>query len=99
LETFVGPCPPGMEARHLDGNKFNNNLYNLEWTTRSINATDRTRHGTNIFAKLNNNKAKEIRELRSKGMTLIKLSIKFNVGISAIWSVIHNKTWKYTDEP
>ncbi len=99
LMAFKGLCPDGMEARHLDGNRLNNNIKNLEWPTRSINATDKTRHGTNIFVKLDNKKAKEIRKLRSDGMTLIKLATKFNVGISTIWSVIHNETWKYINEP
>ena len=37
LETFIGPCPPGMEANHKDGNKYNSDVDNLEWVTRSEN--------------------------------------------------------------
>ena len=29
LETFVGPCPLGMQCRHLDGNRSNNEVDNL----------------------------------------------------------------------
>lgn len=29
LETFVGPCPDGLECCHKDGNKSNNDLSNL----------------------------------------------------------------------
>jgi hypothetical protein len=46
LEAFVGPCPDGMEARHLDGNLRNNHISNLAWSTRSENAKDRVAHGT-----------------------------------------------------
>lgn len=46
LENFVGPCPPGMECRHLDGDSTNNRLNNLAWGTRLQNASDRIRHGT-----------------------------------------------------
>lgn len=46
LELFVGPCPEGMECRHLDGDKTNNQLSNLRWGTRSENVRDKTRHGT-----------------------------------------------------
>lgn len=44
LETFVGSCPPGMECRHLDGNKLNNNLDNLIWGTHQENAQDNVKH-------------------------------------------------------
>jgi hypothetical protein len=46
LETFVGPCPEGMEARHLDGDKGNPALSNLAWGTRAENREDQRRHGT-----------------------------------------------------
>lgn len=46
LETFVGPCPEGMECRHLDGNPANNRLENLCWGTPTENVADARRHGT-----------------------------------------------------
>lgn len=46
LETFVGPCPPGMEACHNDGNPANNHVSNLRWDTGSSNMLDKRRHGT-----------------------------------------------------
>lgn len=45
LETFVGPCPDGMECRHVDGNQMNNWLSNLKWGTSQENAEDRVRQG------------------------------------------------------
>lgn len=47
LETFVGPCPPGMECCHNDGNPCNNPVSNLRWDTRTANSLDAVRHGTN----------------------------------------------------
>jgi hypothetical protein len=46
VEAFIGPCPPGLEIRHLDGNPANNALSNLRYGTRSENGMDRVRHGT-----------------------------------------------------
>lgn len=46
LETFVGPCPEGLQCRHFDGVPDNCNLENLEWNTQSVNQRDRDRHGT-----------------------------------------------------
>jgi len=45
LEAFVGPCPPGMECCHNDGDPTNNVVTNLRWDTPSANARDRVRHG------------------------------------------------------
>jgi hypothetical protein len=46
LEAFVGPCPSGMECRHLDGDVNNNNLQNLVWGTHLQNMRDSIKHGT-----------------------------------------------------
>lgn len=46
LEAFVGPNPPGMEARHLlDNDPGNNHVANLAWGTHQENIDDRGRHG------------------------------------------------------
>lgn len=44
---FHGERPsPDHEVRHLDGNPMNNHASNLAWGTRSENAIDRIKHGT-----------------------------------------------------
>jgi hypothetical protein len=44
LTTFVGPCPPGMQARHLNGVPNYNWLDNLEWNTPGVNVVDKKHH-------------------------------------------------------
>lgn len=46
LMTFVGPCPEGMEACHLDGDVLNNGVENLRWDTHESNMGDKKEHGT-----------------------------------------------------
>ena len=50
LEAFVGPCPEGMKARHLDDVPYNNILSNLKWGTSSENQYDSVRNGTHSNA-------------------------------------------------
>jgi hypothetical protein len=49
--AFVGPCPDGMEVRHLDSNPANNALSNLTYGTRAENAQDRVQNGTDNNAR------------------------------------------------
>jgi hypothetical protein len=51
LAAFVGPCPEGMEVRHLDGNPANTRLANLRYGTHSENELDKVRHGTHHEAR------------------------------------------------
>ena len=44
-ETFIGPCPPGQEVRHLNDVKHDNRLVNLAYGTRKENKADEKRNG------------------------------------------------------
>ena len=46
LAAFVGPCPEGMEVRHLNGIPGDNRLVNLAYGTSSENKRDMIAHGT-----------------------------------------------------
>lgn len=45
-QAFHGNRPPGTEAAHTDGNRFNNCASNIRWATPKENAYDKTLHGT-----------------------------------------------------
>ena len=51
LEAFIGPRPPGMVVRHLDGNPRNNQVGNLAWGTQSQNRLDTVAHKTDPNAR------------------------------------------------
>jgi hypothetical protein len=81
LEAFRGPCPAGMESRHLDNDETNNCLGNLVYGTRRDQFDDQVRAGTdtrgerNGAAKLTNAQAVRIRERLAageKGSTLAR---------------------------
>lgn len=100
LLTFVGPCPPGMECRHLDGNPANNNLENLCWGTKKQNGEDRVRHGrtargtNNGASKLTERRVIRIRRLYSTGrFSQRRLARRFGINQTSIRDVIVRKTW------
>lgn len=51
LEAFKGSCPPGLQARHLDGIRIHCAPDNLEWGTGSENTLDQVEHGTHHEAR------------------------------------------------
>ena len=36
-ECYIGPCPDGYEVDHIDGNKTNNHISNLQYLTKEEN--------------------------------------------------------------
>lgn len=106
LEAFVGPCPEGMECRHLDGNKLNNKLENLCWGTHSENMQDKMEHGNHYqpdnkgskhpLSKLNEKQIRIIKYLlKTNYLTQIEISKIFEVNKSTINDIKMHKTWTH----
>lgn len=95
LETFVGPCPLGMECRHLDSDKSNNNLNNLVWNTHYRNTEDRTLRGTFVGnRKLSGYKVSWIKQLLDAGrFTHRRIARVFGVSKPTVESIRYGKTW------
>lgn len=103
LEAFVGPCPPGLEACHNDGDPTNNRVSNLRWDTRESNIVDSINHGTfrrargsrQGRAKLTESDIPMIRELHHQGMTLKDIASHFGVTHQNIRMIISGRTWTH----
>lgn len=103
LESFVGPCPKGMQSRHFpDRDPSNNKLTNLSWSTQSVNQQDRKIHNTvtalrgeeNGNAKLTNKEVRDIRRSFRPGIRgeLARLGRIYNVTRANIHHIVNNKT-------
>ena len=101
-KAFI-PNPLGLpEVNHIDGNRLNNNVWNLEWTDRIGNIRHAIKIGlmnssgeNNKNHKLTQKQVNEIREaLKIKKVGIgIELSKKYNVSRSVISNIKNNKRW------
>jgi len=105
LETFIGPRPPGMECRHLNGIRTDNRLENLRWGTSQENNDDQIKHGTRLnrargfkngMTKLNEKQVRVIKYLlKTNYLTQKEIGEIFDVNKKTIGAIKRNKTWKY----
>jgi len=105
LETFYpkdGYNRNKLDVNHIDGNTSNNNLSNLEWSTRSENMKHAFRIGLishkgerHNCSKLTMNEVLSIRELLKNNYPRKLLSKIYNVKIGTIHDIALRRSWKH----
>jgi hypothetical protein len=99
LEAVTGPCPPGMEARHLNGKRHDNRSRNLAWGTPQQNSADKRVHGTancgtqNPNAKLTWDQVREIRAMVRAGALQKQAVKRFGVSPMTVSRIIRGEAW------
>ena len=105
LEAFVGPCPPGQEARHLNDDPSEDALHNIAWGTHAENMFDIHRNGTrynkgesNGYAKLYKCEAEEIYKLVMLKIRHRIIGKMFNVDTSVVTRIGKKQAWRSIHE-
>lgn len=103
LESFLGPCPPGMEVRHFPDRRGSNcKLSNLSYASHQVNCADQVFHNTlrigsmNGRSKIDEVEAAKIVEYYSSGdFTQEELGTMFGMSFRAIGYIVSGRTWSH----
>lgn len=108
-ETFITNWCNHPQVNHVDCDKTNNRMYNLEWCTNSQNQIHATKNGLNklhlhrvAYSEEKNGRSlltkEQVSEIKQKYIpykySAKKLSKEYNVSESCITHILNNTSWK-----
>ena len=98
-EAFLDNPDCKRTVNHIDGDKRNNSLSNLEWATYSENTQHAHDHGLarapRAHLKLNEADARMVKGLHKAGMTNTLMARLLGVSQVSISQIVTGKTFKY----
>ena len=94
LLTFKGPCPHGLEIRHLNGIPSDNFLENIIYGTRRENILDVYAIGK-AWRILTAEKALEIRSAINSGEKISLIAKRFNVSLDIVYKMRSGVTYSW----
>jgi hypothetical protein len=103
-EEFIPNPLNKLEVNHINGNKLDNRVENLEWMTRQENMTHayenglvRILKGSEIGTSILNEE--QVKEIRSKFIprvySRVKLAKEYNISEATIKDILYKRTWTH----
>jgi hypothetical protein len=103
--TFIDNPDNKPQVNHIDGNKRNNHVSNLEWMTQfenmrhAVNANLSPKGETSYLAKLKEEDILKIRLAAESGIKRSELVKMYKVNSGAISGILLGRTWKHVGGP
>ena len=88
-------------VNHVDGNKSNNHISNLEWVTNAENRSHAGKIGLmkkrddHPASKITNRQALAIKSLLASGYGSTDISRRLNISIHIVFDIKRNRTWRH----
>ncbi len=104
--AFVPNPENKPQVNHIDGNKLNNNDWNLEWNTNSENQLHAYRLGLqnkkgerNSNTVLTDADVTNIKLRYNSGLKISEVCQELNVNLSIVRQIIYGRTWRSNTTP
>ncbi|PZQ55753.1 MAG: HNH endonuclease [Novosphingobium pentaromativorans] len=101
-EAFIGPCPTGKCVNHIDANRQNNRINNLEYVTQTENVEHAyalglrdARGSGNGQALLTESDVRAIRDGCTRRGDQTALARRYGVSPSTIRDIVKGRTWQH----
>lgn len=90
-KTYIPNKKGLLQVNHIDGNKLNNNVKNLEWTTNRLNTVHAYRNGLKLV-KTTESVIDSIRVMNQIGVSQKEIGTRLGLNQSTISRVLSGKT-------
>ena len=94
LKAFVRPPLPNEDCNHLDFNRSNNRIDNLEWTSRSGNIMHSAKAGR-IHKTLEPSSVSDIRKRYAMGESQESIAADFPISQSQVSRIVRRIHWPH----
>ena len=101
-EAVHGPIPAGMQINHINGNKRDNRIANLELVTPGDNQRHAYRTGLRVAVRGSNHYRAKFDEATVASIktqlgsrSIASIAREHDVAWNTIWSIANGKTWKH----
>ncbi len=103
--AFLGPRPERLEINHIDSDKMNAAVTNLEYVTGTQNQRHAFAAGTkshygekNPFAKLTGAEVQQIRDLYAAGFGTVELAQMYSIHRTTVRRIVRRFAWPQLGE-